>query len=43
MIRRVGGSLKKKGSSRQNRPPNSIFTQGNFFENKEMYEQEKKL
>lgn len=33
-----GGSLKKKGSSRQNRPPNSIFTQGNFFENKEMYE-----
>ena len=37
MIRRVGGSLKKKGSSRQNRPPTQIFTQGKFFENKEKH------
>lgn len=31
----VGGNFEKKCASRQNRPPNQIFTQGNFLENKE--------
>lgn len=35
MVRRVGGVFKTKAQF-LNRPPIQIFTQGNFFENKEI-------
>nr|DAX97855.1 MAG TPA: hypothetical protein [Caudoviricetes sp.] len=35
MIRPGGGSFKKKSKILRNRPPNQIFKQSDFLENKE--------